>query len=117
MGFAQCFTEPQRGDQAEADGFAVGERAIARLCFQRVADGVAQIEHGAQPDSRWSKLTMRALTRIERAHDFAVRSASRATTRSALSSSRVNSAGSPISAVLTTSAKPLMKPRADSVLR
>ena len=38
--------EPRRGDHADGDGLAVRERVIGAQ-FERVADGVAEVEHVA----------------------------------------------------------------------
>ena len=57
--------EAQRREQPEADRLAVAVALVAGRRLDRVADGVAEVEHGAAPESRSSSATTSILVRAQ----------------------------------------------------
>src|SRR6478752_3930898 len=67
---AEALTDAQRRDQAQADGFAVREPLEAGLSLDGVADGVSQIENGAQSALARVRADDACLDANAAAHDF-----------------------------------------------
>ena len=57
--------EPERGDEADRDRLAVAVALVAGGRLDPVADGVAEVEHRAQPGSRSSASTTSSFVRAQ----------------------------------------------------